>query len=46
MMHGETTALEETESLFICNGPILFFDDDKFTSYLGWEELRRAQEQS
>ena len=41
MLHGETTALEDTEYLFICNGPVLFFDDDKFTSYLSWEELRR-----
>lgn len=44
MLHGATTALEDTEYLFICNGPVLFFDDDKFTSYLSWEELRRMQE--
>lgn len=25
MLHGETTALEDTEYLFICNGPVLFF---------------------
>ena len=43
MLHGATTALEDTEYLFICNGPVLFFDDDKFTSYLGWEELQRLQ---
>ena len=43
MLHGETTALEDTEYLFIGNGPVLFFDDDKFTHYLGWEELRRMQ---
>ena len=41
MLHGETTALEDTEYLFICNGPVLFFDEDKFTRYLGWEELQR-----
>ena len=44
MLHGATTALEDTEYLFICNGPVLFFDDDKFTSYLGWEELQRMQQ--
>lgn len=44
MLHGATTALEDTEYLFICNGPVLFFDDDKFTSYLSWEELRRMQQ--
>lgn len=43
MLHGETTALEDTEYLFISNGPVLFFDDEKFTGYLGWEELRRMQ---
>lgn len=43
MLHGATTALEDTEYLFICNGPVLFFDDDKFTSYLSWEELERLK---
>ena len=43
MLHGETTSLEDTEYLFICNGPVIFFDDDHFTGYLGWEELRRMQ---
>ncbi len=43
MVHGSTTALEDTEYLFICDGPVLFFDDDSFTGYLGWEELRRIQ---
>jgi hypothetical protein len=27
MLHGATTALEDTEYLFICNGPVLFFDE-------------------
>jgi ChrR Cupin-like domain len=43
MVHGATTALEDTEYIFICNGPVLFFNDDRFTAYLGWEELRRMQ---
>ena len=43
MLHGATTALEDTEYLFICNGPVLFFDEDNFTSYLGWEELERLK---
>ena len=43
MLHGATTALEDTEYLFICNGPVLFFDDDHFTNYLGWEELERMK---
>ncbi|MGR8921588.1 MAG: cupin domain-containing protein [Gammaproteobacteria bacterium] len=45
MLHGATTALEDTEYLFICNGPVLFYDDDGFTSYLGWEELLRLKQQ-
>ena len=45
MVHGATTALEDTVYLFICNGPVLFFNDDGFTSYLSWEELRRIQAQ-
>lgn len=43
MVHGATTALEDTEYLFICDGPVLFFDDDSFTHYLGWEELERMR---
>jgi quercetin dioxygenase-like cupin family protein len=43
MVHGATTALEDTEYIFICNGPVLFFSDNRFTAYLGWEELRRMQ---
>ena len=44
MVHGETTALEDTDYLFICDGPILYFDEDGFTDYLGWEQLQRLQE--
>jgi len=43
MVHGATTALEDTDYPFICNGPVLFFNEDGFTSYLGWEELLRIQ---
>lgn len=43
MVHGATTALEDTEYIFICNGPVLFFNENRFTAYLGWEELRRMQ---
>ena len=30
MVHGATTALEDTEYLFFCDGPVLFFDKDEF----------------
>jgi anti-sigma factor ChrR (cupin superfamily) len=45
MVHGATTALEDTEYLFLCDGPVLFYDDDSFIGYLGWEELRRIQQE-
>jgi anti-sigma factor ChrR (cupin superfamily) len=43
MLHGETTALEDTEYLFICNGPIVFFGEDSIAGYTSWEELERAR---
>jgi anti-sigma factor ChrR (cupin superfamily) len=44
MLHGATTALEDTEYLFICNGPLIFHDGEAFTSYLGWEEMERMRQ--
>lgn len=44
MVHGATTALEDTEYLFICDGPVLYFDDKGFTGYNGWEQLQRLRE--
>ena len=44
MIHGATTALEDTEYLFICNGPVLFFGEEQFEGYISWEELKRAQD--
>ena len=41
VLHGSTEALEDTEYLFICNGPLIFFDQDRFTGYQGWEELEK-----
>lgn len=43
VLHGQTEALEDTEYLFICSGPLLFFDEDRFTSYLGWEEWEKLR---
>ncbi len=45
VLHGATEALEDTEYLFICNGPLLYFNDDIFTGYLGWEELEKMRAQ-
>ena len=43
VLHGETVALEDTEYLFICDGPVLFYDANGLTHYLGWEELARMK---
>jgi hypothetical protein len=44
MVHETTTALEDTEYLFICDGPVLFFSDEGFTHYVGWEQMRPLEE--
>ncbi len=44
VLHGATTALEDTEYLFICDGPVVFFNEDGITNYLGWEELTRMRD--
>ena len=46
MVHGATTALEDTEYLFFCDGPVLFFDQDNFTGYRGWEQVLQMQRQA
>lgn len=43
VLHGATEALEDTEYLFICNGAILFYDDEHFTSYKSWEEMEKLR---
>ena len=45
MVHGETKALEDTEYLFICDGPVLFFGENEFSGYLGWEQLQRLRDE-
>jgi len=44
MLHEKTTALEDTEYLFICDGPVLFYNDDGLTHYIGWEQMRGLQQ--
>ena len=44
VLHGATEALEDTEYLFICNGAVLFYDDNGFTGYLSWEEIERMRQ--
>ena len=44
MVHGETTALEDTDYLFFCDGAVLYFDENGFTGYGGWEQLQRERD--
>lgn len=37
--HGATTAEQDTEYLFIGNGPLLNFEGDVISGYFGWEQL-------
>jgi anti-sigma factor ChrR (cupin superfamily) len=45
MVHEATTALEDTEYLFVCDGPLVFFDEKGIQGYVGWEELARMKAQ-
>ena len=43
VLHDATTALEDTTYLFICAGPVLFFDENGFTRYTNWEVMERLR---
>jgi hypothetical protein len=43
VLHEATTALEDTEYLFIGTGPFLFFDENGFTKYTDWEVMERLR---
>ena len=44
MVHYATEALEDVDYLMLSDGPVLFFDEDGFTGYFGWEEIQRLQD--
>ena len=46
ILHDATTALENTTYLFICNGAVLFFDENSFTRYLNWEVVEKLRTES
>ena len=46
ILHDATTALEDTTYLFICNGAVLYFDENNFTRYLNWEVVERMRTQA
>ena len=43
VLAGRIAALEDTEYLFICEGAMVFYDDDGVTGYLGWEEIAKMK---
>lgn len=43
VLHGKTEALEDTEYLFVCDGAIIYYDDNGLTRYQSWEELERMK---
>lgn len=43
MIHEETVAEEETLHINIADGPILFFDDNSLTHYVGWEQMEQVK---
>jgi hypothetical protein len=43
MIHEKTEALEDTDYLFICEGPLVLYDDNGITGYFGWEEVARMK---
>ena len=45
MIHHETEALEDTEYLMIMSGAVLFFDENTFLGFRGWEEFHRDQQE-
>ena len=46
MVHDATEALEDSVYLFHCEGPILYFDEDSFTRFTGWEQIKKLSEQN
>lgn len=43
MIHESTTALEDTDYFFLCEGPMVFYDENGVTGYFGWEEVSKMQ---
>ena len=46
VLHDTTTALEDTTYLFICDGSVLYFDDNSFTGYTNWETIAQLRDKA
>ncbi len=43
MIHEKTEALEDTEYIFIGEGPLIFYDESGITGYFGWEQVAQMK---
>ena len=46
VLHDATTALEDTTYMFICDGSVLYFDDNTFTGYTNWETIEKLRDKA
>jgi quercetin dioxygenase-like cupin family protein len=46
VLHDSTTALEDTTYMFICDGSVLYFDDNTFTGYTNWETIAQLRDKA
>ena len=46
VLHDTTTALEDTTYMFICDGSVLYFDDNSFTGYTNWETIAQLRDKA
>jgi anti-sigma factor ChrR (cupin superfamily) len=46
VLHDSTTALEDTTYMFICDGSVLYFDDNTFTGYTNWETIEKLRQKA
>ena len=44
VLHDATTAVEDTVFLVVSLGPILYFDDERFTGVQNWEVMEKLRE--
>jgi hypothetical protein len=46
VLHDATTALEGTVYLFICDGTVLYFDDNNFTGFTNRENIEKMKDKA
>ena len=43
MIHDETEALEDTDYIFVCTGPIVYFEDGRISGLKTWEDVEKLR---